>query len=126
MSGVAWTSKRIRVESRGGAKPAQADVVPPERETDYPEPDRLGPMPAHGFYVRHAKNLEFHDVQARTASADGRPPFVLDDADGVDLFQIGASRVDEFARLTNVRDLRLRMVDAVKDAQRKEVKRGRL
>ena len=101
-------------------------MVPPERETDYPEPERLGPMPAHGFYVRHARNVEFFDVQARTVADDGRPPFVLDDVDGVDFLGIKASHTGSFMKLTNVKDLRARMVDGVKDVAKRSVAKGKV
>ena len=120
------TLSNLRVESRGGAKPAQADAIPKEDEKGYPEPGSLGPIPASGFYVRHARGIEFHDVQTRTVTEDGRPPFVLDDVDGIDLFGIKAPHAGPLARLTNVEDLRVRMVDGVKDAWQKETKSGKL
>ena len=122
------TLSNIRVESGGGAKPSQADVVPPEDERGYPEPGSLGPMPAHGFYVRHARNVEFHDVQVRTATPDSRPAFVLDDVIGADLLGIKATRPERgpFMRLTNVRELRVRMADGVRDTQKKSVTKGKV
>jgi polygalacturonase len=116
----------IRVESLGGAKSAQAEVVPKEDERGYPEPGSLGPMPASGFYVRHVNGIEFHDVGLRTTTQDGRPPFVLDDVVGADFLGIRAERTGALGWLTAVKNLRIRMADGVKDTERKEVKSGRL
>ncbi|HWD39976.1 MAG TPA: glycosyl hydrolase family 28-related protein [Fimbriimonas sp.] len=120
------TLSNIRVESVGGAPAAQADVVPKEDEKGYPEPEAFGKMPAQEFYVRHAKNVEFHDVEARTAAEDGRPPFVLADVDGADFFQVKASRPPSgpFMRLEQVKNLRTRLVEGVRDAEKQNVVRG--
>ena len=34
-----------------------AAIQPPELRNVYPDPNRFGPLPAHGFYIRHAKRL---------------------------------------------------------------------
>ena len=92
------------------------------------EPGSLGPMPSHAFFVRHAKNIEFHDVEAYTDSDDGRPPFVLDDVDGVEFFAVKASRAGHtpFALLKDVKGLNVKFTVGVRDAQNKEVAKGAL
>ena len=56
--------------------------APPEQEIGYPEPSMFGLLPAHGLYVRHAKNLTVRDFTVAFTSADTRPAVVLDDVTG--------------------------------------------
>ena len=35
-----------------------------------------GPLPAKGFFVRHAKNVKFKDITVKTEEPDERPDFV--------------------------------------------------
>jgi polygalacturonase len=105
----------IRLISRGHADPKNLGVVPPEDEKGYPEPGSLGRMPAHGFFIRHVKNIEFYNVEVRTETQDPRPPFQLTDVDGADFFLIKAQRDPKapmFSR-TSVRDFRARQVDTL-------------
>ncbi len=114
---------RIRMESVGGG--AQTDVIPREDEKGYPEPTALGAMPSNGFFVRHAKGIEFHDVELRTTAPDARPPFVMDDVEGVDFLGIRALRQGPLMSLSNVRLLRVRMADGMRDTEKKFVAKGK-
>ena len=69
---------------KGGGSAALADVNPPEQERDYPEPNRLGPLPAQGLFVRHARNLEVRHVEIAHVADDARPCVWLNDVDRVD------------------------------------------
>ena len=69
----------IRIQYQGGGTKAQADIVPPEDETGYPEPSRFRGMPAYGFFIRHAEGIELNDVDIGFEKNDQRPPFVLQD-----------------------------------------------
>lgn len=73
------TLSNIRIFYRGGGTKEQVDVQPPERETNYPEPSMFGGMPAYGFFVRHARGIEFNDVTVNYLSQELRPPFFLAD-----------------------------------------------
>lgn len=68
----------IRILYQGGGTREQAAIVPPESETEYPEPARFGLMPAYGFFLRHVNGIEFNNVTIGTMQEDFRPPFVLD------------------------------------------------
>jgi polygalacturonase len=107
----------IRIEKVGGIKADQESLVPPEKETGYPEPESFGPMPANGFYVRHARNIEFHDVEVQNATGDERPGFVLDDVDGADFFQIRYPRAmpQPLFRVRKSKNLRVRLADGVRE-----------
>ncbi|MGH7997110.1 MAG: rhamnogalacturonidase [Opitutaceae bacterium] len=90
----------IRILYRGGGTAAQARIEPPELENDYPEPARQGVVPAYGFFIRHARNIVFHDIDLGTKRTDARPPFVLEDVQGADFHDIRAAH--EFGRPTFV------------------------
>jgi hypothetical protein len=65
-----------------------AQIVPPERDKEYPEPNMFGPLPATGFYIRHARNIEMSNVEIATLAADPRPAFSLADVNAADFFRV--------------------------------------
>jgi polygalacturonase len=73
------TLSNIRIYYRGGGKKGQDEVQPPERETNYPEPSMFGETPSYGFFVRHARGVEFNNVTVSYLSPEMRPPFLLED-----------------------------------------------
>jgi polygalacturonase len=74
----------IRIYYAGGGSKQDAAIDPPEKETEYPEPYRHGVMPAYGFFIRHARNIEFTDIEVSYLKEDLRPPFVLKDVEGAE------------------------------------------
>ena len=64
----------------------------PEDEKGYPEPQKLGVGPAYGCYIRHAKNLELHDVSLHLLGAETRPALMLTDVDGARLRNVAADK----------------------------------
>ena len=50
-----------------------------EKAAEYPEATMWGPLPAKGFYVRHAKGVHFDNVEVYTEQMDARPEFVRED-----------------------------------------------
>lgn len=74
----------IFLDQPGGGDAAMAAIDPPAKEDDYPDPDRFGPLPASGFFIRHARNVELAHVEVRTRAADARPAFWLKHVDGFD------------------------------------------
>jgi len=75
---------------QGGGTPQDAAVQPPEIETVYPDPNRFGPMPAHGFFIRHVKNISMHDVEVRYMKEDLRPALQLEDVQGAEFSHLRA------------------------------------
>ncbi len=61
-----------------GGVPPREPYATPEREKEYPEPSMFGMVPAYGFFLRHAKNIEFNNVEVAYMKEDRRPAFVLD------------------------------------------------
>jgi polygalacturonase len=96
----------IFIEHRGGGTRDDAAIQPPELEDAYPEPSSFGPMPAHGFFIRHVKGIEMRDVEVRGLKEDFRPAFLLEDVRGAEFFHVKAARVDNIPEfvLKNVED----------------------
>jgi polygalacturonase len=99
----------IYIEQKGGGTAEMAVTEPSEQAETYPEPEMFGLLPAQGFFIRHARNIEFGNVQIVPAAPDARPVFWLDDVDGADFFRIDLSRRGDATafRLNAVRALRV-------------------
>jgi polygalacturonase len=85
----------ISIYYKGGGTKEQAALVPPENQTDYPEPVMFGEMPAYGFFIRHAKSLTLTDVELSFLRDDVRPAFVLNDVQGADFHRVKALRMPD-------------------------------
>jgi hypothetical protein len=85
----------IRILYVGGGTREQAAIVPPEGETEYPEPARFGIMPAYGFFIRHVEGIEFNDVEVNFLKDDLRPPFMLQDVTSADFNHVKAQHATE-------------------------------
>jgi hypothetical protein len=48
----------------------------------------FGPLPAHGFFIRHAKGIEITNVEIEYLQTDARPALVLDDVQEVDILRL--------------------------------------
>jgi len=107
----------IRIYHAGGGTAAQGAIVPPEKETDYPEPSRLGEMPAYGFFIRHVKGLTLSDIEVSYDKEDARAAFILTDVLGVDMHRIKAQRsaTAKTFILKDVTDLNTSQVASVPD-----------
>ncbi|KAA6300887.1 MAG: Exo-poly-alpha-D-galacturonosidase [Candidatus Ordinivivax streblomastigis] len=75
----------IRIQYKGGYSKEDAKIVPLENVKVYPEPWMFGTIPASAFYIRHARNIQFHQVYVDFIKEDDRPAFVLDDAVNIDI-----------------------------------------
>ena len=118
----------IRIYYEGGGTEKQASTRPSDRVTDYPEPQNHGPMPAYGFFVRHVKNLELSDIQVSTEKPDVRPPFVIEQAKGVGLSNVKATRGEgvPMVILRNVEGLSTHRVQGVADTMKEKVEEEKL
>ena len=104
---------------QGGDTKEGAAIQPPELENVYPDPNRFGPLPAHGFYIRHAKRVEMRDVEVRPMNPDMRPGFVLEDVSGMELIHIKLPHTPEVPSLVlkNVKDFSITQSKPVPDTQ---------
>lgn len=110
----------LYLQHRGGATKEMAALEPPEDESKYPDPHMFGPeLPAHGFYIRHARNLEFSNVEIAYEAPDERSAFVVNDVEGADFFRIKTppGSTGRVFSLTNVTDFRTLATRGVKDTQ---------
>jgi len=98
----------IRIAYQGGGTAADAALEPEEKETEYPEPDMFGSMPAYGLYARHVKTLSARDLVFTTDKPDARPAFRFDAAAGVDLERLFVPRGAPAFSLRGVTDFVLR------------------
>jgi len=74
--------ENVNISFPGYASEEEAKRVVPEDENRYPEQFFFGVLPAWGAYVRHAKNIEFKNVELTLRGEDARQKIVLDDVEG--------------------------------------------
>jgi polygalacturonase len=72
----------VEIEIGGGfpqrtEEDAQRQI--PENSKGYPENRMFGVLPAHGFYIRHVKNIKMTNIRIAIRQKDARSAFVLDD-----------------------------------------------
>jgi polygalacturonase len=106
----------------GGGTAGMAALDPPENEAKYPEPSMFGTLPAQGFFIRHARNVEFSNVEIASEQPDARPFFWLRDVDGADFFRVKApkGRTAPAFALDDVRDFRVFASRGIADASREK------
>lgn len=70
--------RNVHITAVGGGTAVQANEAVPEMVDSYPENRMFGVvLPASGFYVRHAKNIQFENVSLDLLYPDARPMFKL-------------------------------------------------
>ena len=106
----------IYVQSAGGGAPDLVNIHPPEDEAKYPEPGMFGATPAHGFYLRHIKNLELSHVEVRPTVPDPRPSFYLDDVHRADFIAVTAPSTPPAFSINNSTDVRILISRAAPDS----------
>lgn len=74
--------ENIKISYPGYGTEEDAKRVVPEDEDRYPEQYFFGVLPAWGAYIRHAKNIEFKNVEMTLRGSDARQKIVLDDVEG--------------------------------------------
>jgi len=83
----------IQIRIKGGAPKEQALNQVGEHEKSYPDPQEFGAMPAYGFFIRHAKNIEFNHVELKLENDDFRPALILEDVTGASLNNLIVGKV---------------------------------
>jgi len=109
----------IYVLHQGGGTRDDAAIQPPELENAYPEPSRFGPMPAHGFFIRHARGIDMHDIEIQYAKEDLRPAVLLDDVKDASFSRVKLSHTSNVPifTLNNVEDFEIRDSRPVPDTR---------
>jgi polygalacturonase len=95
----------VYLHQLGGQNQELASRVPPEAEKAYPEASMFGALPARGFFLRHARNLELSNVEIAASSADARSAIWAEDIDGLDVFRLRSATGPAY-QLRNVRQFR--------------------
>lgn len=72
----------ITIHHKGGVTAADMakinESIKDEKEKEYPESTMWGNLPAKGFFVRHARNIKFNNIEVITEQPDVREVIVKD------------------------------------------------
>jgi polygalacturonase len=77
--------ENIRLTCNGGGTMADAAIVPKELGAGYPEPRKLGTLPAYGVFARHVKGLELANITVNFITNDLRPAASFADIQGLEI-----------------------------------------
>jgi len=75
----------IRLVFNGGGTADDAARNPKELGTGYPEPGKIGVMPAYGLFARHVRDLELDNVHVSFENNDARPAMICSDVHGLEI-----------------------------------------
>jgi len=75
----------IRLVFNGGGTNMGAGYMPKELGVIYPEPGRIGTLPAYGLFARHVKGLELANLNVSFETNDFRPAMICSDVDGLEV-----------------------------------------
>jgi polygalacturonase len=96
--------------NRDGSDNTREAYATPEREDGYPEPSMFGVLPAYGFFIRHARGIQLHDVTVGFMKEDRRPAFVLEDVKDAEFRGVRADKAEGIPTfmLMKVEDVRVK------------------
>jgi polygalacturonase len=77
--------ENIRLISKGGGTTNDAAINPKELADGYPEPGKIGTLPAYGVYARHVKGLELANIHVSFVANDLRPAASFADIKGLEI-----------------------------------------
>ena len=69
----------IKIQHDGGIQ--KAEMPSEDKSAEYPEATMLGILPAKGFFIRHARNVNIQNLQITTQNPDARPDILKIDAE---------------------------------------------
>ncbi len=113
----------IRILADGGAPAEQAQVTVPELEDGYPDPRNFGEIPAYGFYIRHAANIQLNDIVLQFEEEDHRPSIYAEDVNGLRMSNVQPQKMDGVpnAKLKDIRDFEWLSSGKVEDMEMEEM-----
>ncbi len=100
------TLQNISIGYTGGGT---ADLISrdiPQVEKNYPEFGMFGPLPSYGFYVRHANNIRFENIELEYESIDQRPAFKFEDVQNLDLVDVDGEAEQDIPALILMNEVR--------------------
>jgi polygalacturonase len=77
--------ENIRLSSKGGGTTKDAAIRPKELGTGYPEPSKIGTLPAYGIFARHVRDLELVSIRLNFQTNDLRPAAMFADVQGLEI-----------------------------------------
>ena len=77
--------ENIRLTSNGGGTEKDAAINPKELGAGYPEPGKIGILPAYGVYARHVKGLELANITVNFLTNDLRSAASFADIQGLEI-----------------------------------------
>jgi polygalacturonase len=80
--------ENVRIDFKGGGTADLVDREIPENEEKYPEHSMFGKLPSYGFFVRHANDIRFENVETTFDKSDKRPAFKFVDVDYLNLVDV--------------------------------------
>ncbi|MGC4104348.1 rhamnogalacturonidase [Ferruginibacter sp.] len=97
-------------------------LIVPENEKDYPEPARMGIMPAYGLYIRHVNGVSLNNVQLSYSGVETRPAIMIDSVRNAELFRIKTQPVPGTGNiiLKNVENFSIKNSEGYKDKKIKQ------
>jgi polygalacturonase len=92
-------------------------AIVPEYEKEYPEPARMGIMPAYGFFIRHVKGIRLNDVEVSYLGNEVRPAIRMEDVKNADLFRTRWKTIfgTKMIVLDNVENFSIRETEGIKN-----------
>ncbi|HEY4416775.1 MAG TPA: glycoside hydrolase family 28 protein [Verrucomicrobiae bacterium] len=109
--------ENIRLTSNGGGTEKDAAIMPKELGDGYPEPRKLGTLPAYGIFARHVRGLELANITTSFAADDARPAASFSDIDGLEIDNLKPQTMPGVAAAVfapNVKNLAVRNSPSVK------------
>ena len=100
------TISNIRVSYVGGGSFEGKVESVPELVNEYPDSDMFGPIPAYGFYCRHAKNLKLLEINFSLLNPDKRSAFIFEDVEKLNISGVEAERSAGAASVMHFKDAR--------------------
>lgn len=103
------TLRDIHISFAGeGAEKPVIQLVP-ENESEYPEYEMFGKLPAYGIYSRHVRNISLYYVRLDYGKEEQRPALLFDDVKGLVLSDLnlelpsGAGKAIVFNNATDIK-----------------------
>ncbi|GAB4045991.1 glycoside hydrolase family 28 protein [Spirosoma litoris] len=69
----------ISIDLPGGGEAGDMMKTVPQLDDQYPEGTMFGTLPAYGFYIAHAENIQLSNIRFTCLNSDSRPALALND-----------------------------------------------
>jgi polygalacturonase len=95
----------ISIGYRGGGTKEDAQRDIPELIDEYPKAKMFGTLPSYGFFIRHVRNISFHDIRLDFDTDDARPALYCDRVENLELDRIHARSIEDADTLFRFNDV---------------------